>query len=74
MSAVGISCSALGEWHSFATVTTPGRPGYRLLISRAGDWTGQLIDDPPSHLWVRGIPTAAPMAKLAALYKRVVTS
>lgn len=71
-SAVGISRNPLREWHAFATVTTPGRPGYRLLISRAGDWTGRFIDDPPSHVWVRGIPTAAPMAKVAALYKRVI--
>jgi ferredoxin-NADP reductase len=53
-------------------VTTPGRSGYRLLISRAGDWTGRFIDDPPSHVWVRGIPVSAPMAKTALLYKRVV--
>lgn len=71
-SAVGISRTPLGEWHSFATVTTPGRSGYRLLISRAGDWTGRFIEDPPSHVWVRGVPTAAPMAKVAALYKRIV--
>jgi hypothetical protein len=42
------------------------------LISRAGDWTGRFIDDPPSHIWVRGIPVAAPMAKVALLYRRVV--
>ena len=71
-SAVGISRSPLREWHAFATVTTPGRTGYRLLISRAGDWTGRFIDDPPSHVWVRGTPTAAPMAKVAVLYERVV--
>jgi hypothetical protein len=71
-SAVGISRSPLGEWHSFASVTTPGEPGYRLLISRAGDWTGRFIDDPPSHVWVRGIPVSAPMAKVAVLYERVV--
>jgi hypothetical protein len=71
-SAVGISRSPLGEWHSFATVTTPGRSGYRLLVSRAGDWTGEFIDDPPSHLWVRGVPTSAPMAKVEVLYDRVV--
>jgi hypothetical protein len=71
-SAVGISRNPLREWHSFATVKTPGRPGYRLLISRAGDWTGRFIDDPPSHVWVRGIPTSAPMAKVEVLYKRVV--
>jgi hypothetical protein len=71
-SAVGISRSPLREWHAFATVTTPGRRGYRILISRAGDWTGRFIDDPPSHVWVRGIPVSAPMAKVALLYKRVV--
>lgn len=71
-SAVGISRSPLREWHAFATVTTPGRAGYRLLVSRAGDWTGRFIDDPPSHVWVRGIPTAAPMAKVALLYERVL--
>ena len=71
-SAVGISRSPLGGWHSFATVTTPGRPGYRLLISRAGDWTGRFIDDPPTHVWVRGIPVSAPMAKAANLYSRVL--
>ena len=30
-SAVGISRSPLREWHAFATVTTPGESGYRLL-------------------------------------------
>ena len=71
-SAVGISRSPLGGSHAFATVTTPGRPGYRLLISRAGDWTGRFIDDPPTHVWVRGVPVSAPMAKTANLYSRVV--
>ncbi len=70
--AVGISRSPLREWHAFATVMTPGRSGYRLLISRAGDWTGRFIDDPPSHVWVRGAPISAPMAKVALLYERVV--
>jgi hypothetical protein len=70
--AVGISSSPLREWHAFAAVTSAGRPGYRLLVSRAGDWTGRFIDDPPSHLWVRGIPVAAPMAKVSVLYERVV--
>ena len=71
-SAVGISRGPLREWHPFATVTTPGESGYRLLVSRAGDWTGRFIDDPPSHVWVRGVPTSAPMAKVETLYERVV--
>jgi hypothetical protein len=70
--AVGISRSPLREWHAFATVTAPGRSGFRILISRAGDWTGRFIDDPPTHVWVRGTPVSAPMAKVSALYERVV--
>ncbi len=72
VAAVGISRSPLREWHAFATVTTPGRSGYRLLISRAGDWTSHFIDNPPSHLWVRGVPTRAPMAAIEVMYRRVV--
>ncbi|HEX6695405.1 MAG TPA: hypothetical protein VF080_01360, partial [Solirubrobacteraceae bacterium] len=71
-SAVGISRSPLREWHAFATMTTPGRSGYRLLVSRAGDWTGRFVDDPPSHLWVRGTPISAPMARVSVLYERIV--
>jgi hypothetical protein len=71
-SAVGISRRPLGGWHAFATVTTPGRAGFRLFVSRAGDWTGRFIDDPPSHVWIRGRPVVAPMAKVALLYERVV--
>jgi len=70
--AVGVSRSPLREWHAFATVTRPGRTGYRILISRAGDWTSAFIDDPPTHLWVRGTPVSAPMAKVAMLYERCI--
>jgi hypothetical protein len=72
VSSVGISRSPLREWHAFATVATPGESGYRLLVSRAGDWTSRFIDDPPSHLWVRGVPTRAPMPAIEGMYSRVV--
>jgi hypothetical protein len=43
------------EWHCFAVATTgsegPGR--YCLVIRRAGDWTEELAQRPPSHLLVR---------------------
>jgi hypothetical protein len=42
-----------------------------MAISRAGDWTGRFIDDPPRHLWVRGVPVAG-MAYVRTLFKRVV--
>ena len=70
-SSTAISRSPLGEWHSFANVPAPGKDGFRLTISRAGDWTGELIDDLPSHVWVKGIPTAG-VGNIDKLFKRVV--
>ncbi len=70
-SSTAISRNPLVEWHSFANVPTPDKDGFRLTISRAGDWTGQLIDDLPSHLWVKGIPTAG-VGNIDQLFKRVI--
>jgi hypothetical protein len=70
-SSTTISRNPLIEWHSFANVPAPGEAGFRLTISRAGDWTGQFIDDMPSHMWVKGIPTAG-VANIEVLFKRVI--
>lgn len=70
-SSTTVSRSPLTEWHSFANVPSPHEEGFRLTISRAGDWTGALIDDLPSHVWVKGIPTAG-VGNVDQLFKRVV--
>ncbi|NUT50511.1 MAG: hypothetical protein HOV94_24865 [Saccharothrix sp.] len=70
-SSTAVSRHPLLEWHSFANVPTPGRSGFRLTISRAGDWTGALIDDAPTHLWVKGVPTAG-VGNIDKLFTRVV--
>ncbi|MEV5434648.1 hypothetical protein AB0K80_01240 [Streptomyces sp. NPDC052682] len=70
-SSTAISRSPLKQWHSFANVPAPGRSGFRLTISRAGDWTGSFIDDPPSRVWVKGITTAG-VAHIETLFTRVV--
>lgn len=70
-SSTAISRSPLKEWHSFANVPAPGEPGFRLTISRAGDWTGSFIDDLPSRVWVKGITTAG-VANIETLFKKVV--
>ncbi|MFC0112659.1 membrane protein [Kibdelosporangium aridum] len=70
-SSTSVSRSPLLEWHSFANVPTPGRTGFRLTISRAGDWTGSLIDDLPTHVWVKGIPTAG-VGNIDKLFGKVV--
>ncbi|KAK8002405.1 splicing factor [Apiospora arundinis] len=71
-----ISRRPLVEWHSFATIPAPkpvdGRSkGYSLVVSNAGDWTKSAIMNPPTHLWVRGVPTCGVM-RIATLFRRVV--
>jgi hypothetical protein len=66
-----ISLNPLMEWHSFANIPTPGEAGFRLIISRAGDWTGEFIEQMPTHVWVKGITTAG-VAHIETLFKSVV--
>jgi hypothetical protein len=70
-SSTAVSRRPLWEWHSFANVPAPGQSGFRLTISRAGDWTGSFIDDAPAHLWVKGITTAG-VANIETLFTKVV--
>lgn len=70
-SSTAISRSPLRQWHSFANVPAPGRSGFRLTISRAGDWTGSFIDDPPRTVWTKGITTAG-VANIEVLFTKVV--
>jgi hypothetical protein len=70
-SSTAISRNPLLEWHSFANIPAPGQPGFRLIISRAGDWTGQFIEQSPSHVWVKGITTAG-VANVETLFKSVL--
>lgn len=48
----------------------PGAAGYRMVVSRAGDWTAAFVDEPPSHIWVRGIPTMG-VANVRKLFTKV---
>jgi len=70
-SSTTVSRNPLLEWHSFANVPAPGRSGFRLTISRAGDWTKKFITDQPSHVWVKGIPTAG-VGNIDKLFTKVV--
>lgn len=68
----GISRNPLFGWHPFACVPAPaGKTGYRMVISRAGGWTSNFIDNPPTHVWVRGIPTVG-VANAKKLFNRVL--
>ena len=70
-SATALSRHPLLEWHSFANIPAPGEAGFRLIISKAGDWTGRFIEDLPQHVWVKGITTAG-VANVETLFKSVV--
>ncbi|CAG1991220.1 unnamed protein product [Fusarium graminearum] len=70
-----LSRRPLIEWHSFATIPNPEAnghaKGYSLVVSNAGDWTRSCIKNPPSKIWVRGVPTCGVM-RIATLFNRVV--
>ncbi|KAF6755967.1 nonribosomal peptide synthetase 12 [Ephemerocybe angulata] len=66
-----ISYSPLLEWHSFATFPEPGKKGYSLVVSRAGDWTSRTIQEPPKHIWVRGVPTCG-VITIVPLFRKIV--
>jgi hypothetical protein len=69
-----ISRSRLNGWHSFANVPVAlgsADRGYRMTVSRAGDWTSELIDNPPDQVWVRGIPTVG-VIQVKKLFSKVV--
>jgi NAD(P)H-flavin reductase len=68
-----VSTRPLLEWHSFATIPSPDPTdkGYSLVVSNAGDWTRACIRNPPTKLWVRGLPTCGVM-RIATLFQRVV--
>ena len=42
-----------------------------MVISRAGGWTSSFIDNPPTHVWVKGIPTVG-VANAKRLFNRVL--
>jgi NAD(P)H-flavin reductase len=56
---ISVSRHPLTDWHSFATVSDKfDNPStkFSTVVSRAGDFTGELIDNPPKYLWKRSIP------------------
>ncbi|KAI0822223.1 hypothetical protein BC628DRAFT_1421912 [Trametes gibbosa] len=66
-----MSTSPLTEWHSFATISVPGKKGYSAVVSRAGDWTSERIANPPTKLWVRGVPCYG-VVRVTPLFRRVL--
>ncbi|KAF9788676.1 hypothetical protein BJ322DRAFT_1183701 [Thelephora terrestris] len=55
--AIRITQSPLKEWHAFATIPEQTRNEFSLIVSRARARTANIIDNPPTKLWIRSIPT-----------------
>jgi hypothetical protein len=69
---IGVSLHPLKDWHNFAGIPNiDGSPGFSLIISKAGDWTGAAIKNQPRTLWKRGIPGSG-FGHAILLFKRVV--
>ncbi|KAF9648009.1 hypothetical protein BDM02DRAFT_3187456 [Thelephora ganbajun] len=69
--AIRITHSPLKEWHAFATIPEPERDEFSLIVSRAGDWTSNVIENPPTKLWVRGLPTHG-VLRVAPMFRRMI--
>ncbi|KAF8205871.1 hypothetical protein K438DRAFT_1756616 [Mycena galopus ATCC 62051] len=69
-----ISNKPLTEWHAFATIPDDdgsGPKGFSVVVSNAGDWTGECIKNPPTSLWVRGAPMHG-LLYTSKLFKKIV--
>lgn len=66
-----ISDNPLKEWHAFAGIPEDDGKGFSIIVSKAGDWTSQMIKFPPTSIWVRGIP-ARGVLHIAPIFKSMV--
>ena len=79
---VRLSLDPLFEWHSFAAIradpdggTEPGRKSdYSVVVSRAGDWTSNVIANPPTKMWYRGVPSMSPCRECLIWSGQILTA
>ena len=71
---ISISRHPLKDWHSFASFPdrydTPDHK-FSLVVSKAGDFTAGIINNPPTHIWKRSIPIYG-FGKVMSLYSRMI--
>ncbi len=70
-SAPRMSDNPLKEWHAFAGIPEEDGNGFSVIVSKAGDWTANIIRNPPTHIWVRGIPTRG-VLHVAKVFRKLV--
>lgn len=63
------------EWHAFATIPDEDENGkingFSVVVSNAGDWTREMITNPPKKLWTRGYPLHG-LLYTSRLFKKIV--
>lgn len=70
--ALKIADRPLCELHAFAVIPRPtATPGFSVVVSNAGDWTANIIRNPPTQLWTRGVPQYG-VLRVAALFRPVL--
>ena len=81
--AIQLAKNPLRDWHSFATFPdlpiqpgttdskTSQEAGFSCLVSKAGDWTSHTIQNPPTHLWKRGVPIYG-FAHMMQIFSRLI--
>ena len=65
------SDNPLKEWHAFAGIPEESGKGFSVLVSKAGDWTTKIIQNPPTKLWTRGMLTRG-VLHVAPIFKKLV--
>lgn len=65
------STSPIIEWHAFAAIPNANQNGHSVVISRAGDWTSKMIDNPPRYLHTKGSP-AQGVLYMAKIFRTVL--
>jgi hypothetical protein len=68
-----LSRNPLLDNHGFATIskTADEEEGYSIIVSNAGDFTKNIITNPPPHVWTRGAPVTGVM-RVATLFQRII--
>ncbi|KAL3820352.1 hypothetical protein ACJIZ3_006257 [Penstemon smallii] len=65
-----ISPSPFSEWHAFGIISD-NKKEHMMLAGAVGDFTKSLVENPPTHLWVRQVHFAG-LPYLTNMYNRVL--
>lgn len=69
---IQLSKHPLRDWHAFATFPdSPTGDSFSCLVSKAGDWTSDTINNPPTQLWKRGVLLHG-FAYVMGLFNRII--